>query len=128
MLSELQTHSLFVGLGGRVFSWDFSHITLSHHFKSYINFINFSKNQEINLKLTHSRMLRLLIFSILVSIALSSEESEFDFSGIGRDEFEAHLREHGFSEEKIRQILPVSYILPFLLDKQMFGFLIAFNH
>ena len=101
---------------------------ISHHFKFYINFINFSRNQEINLKSKHSRMLRLLIISVLVSIALSSEESEFDFSRIGRDEFEAHLREHGFSEEKIRQILPVSYVLPFLLNKLMFGFSIAFYH
>ena len=101
---------------------------ISHHFKSYINFINFSRNQEINLKFKHSRMLRLLIISVLVSIALSFVEPEFDFSRIGSDEFEAHLREHGFSEEKIRRILPVSYILPFLLYEQMFGFLIAFNH
>ena len=114
MLSEFQTHSLLIGLGVGYF---LGILLISHHFKSYINFINFSRNQEINLKLKHSRMLRLLIFSVLLSMALSFVESEFDFifSGFESDKFETHLREHGFSEEKIRQILPVSYILPFLL-------------
>ena len=71
----------------------------------------------------------MLTISVLVSLTLFFLESGWNLSGFDSDEFETNLREHGFSEEKIRQILPVSckYTRPFLLYEQMFGFLLAFN-